>query len=63
MKIRLKTILAGPDFNGQPGEELNIPEEDAKLMIKGGYAEAVEGKEEEEEEKKETEDAGQATQT
>ena len=41
MKIRLKTILAGPTMTGQPGDVLELDEKEAKPLLKGGYAEEV----------------------
>lgn len=42
MKVKLKTILAGPEFAGQPGQVLDLPGPTAADLVKGGYAEAME---------------------
>lgn len=42
MKIRMLTLAAGPDGVLQPGQEVDLPGEQARALIEGGYAEAVE---------------------
>lgn len=41
MNVRMKTIVAGPDFTAGPGQVINVPTEQAQALIDGGYAEAV----------------------
>lgn len=41
MKIELKTILCGPDGNGSPGDKVDLPEDKARDLIRGGFAVAV----------------------
>lgn len=41
MKIRLKTMLAGPGGSYSPGTH-DVPEQFARELIEGGYAEALE---------------------
>lgn len=41
MKVKLRTIYAGPQGNGQPGDTLDLPVEDADALVKGRYAEYV----------------------
>lgn len=38
MKIKLLTRMAGPQVNAGPGEELDLPREQAQHLIAGGYA-------------------------
>lgn len=40
MKVKLKTILAGPHGSGQPGDILDLP--NGADLVSAGYAEAVE---------------------
>ncbi len=47
MKIRIRTIVAGPNGNFQPGDEPDVDDDFGKSLIDGGYAElAVEAEEE-----------------
>lgn len=39
MKIRMKTLYAGPDGTIQPGQIGDLPSETAEVLIEGGYAE------------------------
>lgn len=39
MYVKLKTIMAGPDVSGQPGQILQVPDDRGALLIKGGFAE------------------------
>ena len=43
MKVRMKTIAAGPKGTRQPGDVIDVPAKEAKTLIAGGFAEAVEG--------------------
>lgn len=36
--MRLRTIVAGPSWGGQPGTVVTVPEEEAAPFIEGGYA-------------------------
>lgn len=38
MKIRMKTLMCGPDGNFFPDKEYNIPEKEAKSLLAGGFA-------------------------
>lgn len=42
MKIKLRTLLAGPRGCVHPGTVIDWPEVEAQALIQGGYAEAVE---------------------
>lgn len=42
MKIRMKTLMAGPGGVAFPGQIVDVPPETGRLLIEGGYAEAVE---------------------
>jgi len=42
MKIKMKTLAAGPDGVWPPGSIRDVPEAEAKALIKGRYAEPVE---------------------
>ena len=42
MKVRMKTIYAGPAGNAQPGQTLDCDDETGQALIDGGYAEAIE---------------------
>lgn len=42
MRIRLLSRAAGPDFHGQPGDELDLPLHVAAELVSGGYALAIE---------------------
>ena len=41
MKIRLKTLVAGPEGVSLPGSLIEHSPEEARTLIAGGYAEAV----------------------
>lgn len=41
MKIKMKTLVCGPNINGQPGQVLDVDPETANNLIGGGYAELV----------------------
>ena len=41
MKVRMKSIMAGPAINAAPGQEINVEDEHGAALIKGGYAEDV----------------------
>lgn len=41
MKIRMKTLAAGPAGVYRPGQEVDLPADEARALIEGGYAEAV----------------------
>ena len=43
MKIKAKVLLAGPWGTAQPGEWLDVPEQVGKVLVEGGFAEAVNG--------------------
>ena len=42
MKVRFKTISAGPNGAIYPGDVVEVSESEAKLLIRGDYAVAVE---------------------
>lgn len=42
MKIKLKTLMAGPDGVFQPGDVRDVSREQAIALVAGGYAEAFE---------------------
>lgn len=41
MRIRMKTTAAGPDYNYQPGQEVDVPKALALQWIEQGHAEPV----------------------
>jgi len=41
MKVQLKTLAAGPNYNGRPGDVISVSSEDGKALVAGGYAAAV----------------------
>ncbi len=41
MKIRLKTLMAGPEGVFPPGSVIEVSSEEARALIAGGYAEPV----------------------
>ncbi len=41
MKIRLKTLMAGPEGVFLPGSVIEVSPEEARALIAGGYAETV----------------------
>jgi hypothetical protein len=42
MKIRLKTLMAGPGGVVRPGEVVDLPGDQARELIAGGFAELAE---------------------
>lgn len=42
MRVRLKSVYAGPAGCFQPGSEHDFPEQEAKQLVAGGYAESLE---------------------
>ena len=38
MKIEMKTVYAGPNGNYKPGQVVDMEDQQAKDLIKGGYA-------------------------
>ena len=42
MKIRLKTLMAGPEGVFPPGSVIEVSPEEARTLIAGGFAEQVE---------------------
>lgn len=48
MKVKLKTIMAGPDVSYQPGDEVVFDKETAQALIAAGFAETLPGSELEE---------------
>lgn len=42
MKVKIKTIMAGPGGNYLPGDEADLPDEVAHSLISGGFAESME---------------------
>lgn len=41
MKVEMLTISCGPKGNHHPGQIIDVPEAEAKDLIKGGHAKAV----------------------
>jgi hypothetical protein len=41
MWVKLRTIAAGPDFSGKPGQVLEVPDKAGAELVEGGYAEAA----------------------
>ena len=41
MKVKLKTLMAGPGGCFQPGETIDVKEAEARALVSGGFAEAV----------------------
>ena len=41
MKVRMRTLAAGPDGVFSPGEVVDLPEREASALVKGGYAESI----------------------
>lgn len=39
MWIKLRTIAAGPDFAGKPGQVLEVSDKQGHALVEGGYAE------------------------
>ena len=42
MKVKMKTLAAGPKSVWRPGQVVNVDAEVARVLIEGGYAERVE---------------------
>ena len=42
MKVRLKTLMAGPDGVFPPGSVIDPPNDEAEALISAGYAERLE---------------------
>ncbi len=41
MKVKLKTIYAGPSRVAQPGDVIDVHGDEAKALFEGGFAEPV----------------------
>lgn len=41
MRVRMKTRLAGPEYNCAPGGEIDVPDAMGADLCAGGYAEPV----------------------
>lgn len=41
MKIKMRTLMAGPDGTFQPGQTRDVSAKQAKALIDGGFAERV----------------------
>lgn len=41
MKVKLKTIMAGPEGTAQPGQVVDVPEGEARYLVETNQAEAV----------------------
>lgn len=41
MLVRMKTTMAGPDGCASPGQIIDPSEEEARTLVAGGYAEAI----------------------
>lgn len=41
MRIKMKSTMAGPDGNASPGQVIDVPDTEARALLAGGYAEAV----------------------
>lgn len=57
MRVRMKTMARGPDFNANPDDVVEVSAERAADLINGGYAQAVKGEPETAEERGAEEDA------
>lgn len=42
MQVRMKTTAAGPDWSADVGSVIDRPDAEAKALIKGGFADAIE---------------------
>jgi hypothetical protein len=42
MKVRLKTLMAGPDGMFQPGSVIDLEGNEAQSLVSAGYAEPIE---------------------
>ena len=38
MKVRMLKIAAGPEWSGRPGQVVEVKDDVARLLVKGGYA-------------------------
>ena len=43
MKIKMITLMAGPNGSRMPGKIYDVPAQEAETLIAGGYAEKVSG--------------------
>lgn len=43
MRVRMKTLAAGPDVLRKPGELVDVNDDEGVALIQGGYAERVPG--------------------
>lgn len=59
MKVKMLTTSAGPDGVRVPGQVVEVDKDEAKTLIEGGYAEAVEEPNHTEEEEKPADDQEQ----
>lgn len=41
MRVKLRVLYCGPKRIAQPGEEIDVPDEEAKQLIDGKYATPV----------------------
>lgn len=41
MKVKMRTIMAGPGVAAQPGEVIEVSSEVGASLVQGGYAEPV----------------------
>ena len=41
MKVKLKTTLANAKYSGQPGQIIDLPEDEANALIEGNFAERI----------------------
>ncbi len=41
MKIKILTLMAGPDGIRKPGQVFDLPQDEADALIAGGYAEKM----------------------
>jgi hypothetical protein len=46
MRIKMLTLMAGPDEVRKPGQIVDVPDKEAKSLVDGGYAVAVKATEE-----------------
>jgi hypothetical protein len=44
MKIQMKTLSSGPAGSFQPGQIVDLPEDQARAFVAGGYAVTMESK-------------------
>ena len=38
MRVKMISMMSGPEINVQPGQEVDVPEETAEQLINGGFA-------------------------